>query len=215
MSDALDNLIDQLASEGAREPLPHPAKQAVLWLGSIVAYLIVIGFVSDVRPDMAQKLASPYFVAELILLLSIAAASAVAALCLARPDSYQMPRLRFVPLGFLIPWAAVAFVVQPMFDATNAPWHEAIGEFDCAWHLCALSLMPVLALLFLLRKGAATQFFWAAGMACLSSTAIVYLSMRILEHTDDVGHLLFWHALPAALFSALGAALERFILRWK
>lgn len=215
MTDSLDHLIDQLASEGAKKPLPHPVKQVAGWMFGIVLYLAVVTAVSGLRGDWAQKFTEPLYLVELMLLLTIGVSAAMAALCLARPDAHQIPWIRFVPLGLLVPWGIIAFGNVDMMNASILASGMKVSGFDCAVHLTVLSLLPALALFALLRKGAATRFFWAAGMACLSATSVVYLSMRILEQTDNPWHLLLWHALPAALLSLVGAALGRLILRWK
>ena len=209
-----DQLIDKLAAEGAQKPLPHPIKQILFWtLGALVylaAFCLFLGF----RDDIAVKLAEPLYIAELILMSLAALSAACAAVYLSRPDCGQMPWIKYVPFGFVVLWAAVAFLGFKNFGGLQIVDIANQYNIDCPLTIFLFSLPPGIVMFLLIRKGAPMQLCWAGIMATLSVTAFAYVGMRLVEMTDNPVHLLFWHALPVMIMSIAGMLAGKYTLRW-
>ena len=209
-----DQLIDNLVAEGAQKPLPHPMKQALFWIIGTLVYLAAFSVYKGFRVDIAVKFAEPLYIAELVFMSLTAISAAWAALCLSRPDCYQMPWIKYVPFDFLVLWAAVAFLGSESLNGAHIFHTVALCQFDCPWNIFLFSLPPGIALFFLIRKGAPIQLYWAGSMATLSVTAFGYLSMRLVEMNDNPAHLLVWHALPVMVMSIAGILAGKYTLRW-
>jgi hypothetical protein len=209
-----DQLIDKLVAEGAQKPLPHPIKQALFWLLGTLVYLGAFSLYMGFRGDIAVKFADPLYIAELVLMSLTAISAGWAALCLSRPDCFQMPWIKYVPFDFLVLWAAVAFLGAENLNGANILHTATLCQFDCSWHIFLFGLGPGIVLFFLVRKGAPVQLYWAGIMATLSVTAFGYLCMRLVELNDNPAHLLVWHALPVMFMSLAGILAGKYTLRW-
>ena len=210
-----DNFVRRLVDEGAQKPMPHLWTQFAAWMGGSVAWLAVLILHTGWRPDLASRLHSPSFVAELALLLATGIASALAALALARPDDYQRSWLRFVPFGLLAAWAVSAHLdMEPM---TPSALIQAMNErhFDCIACILTYCVPPGLIMFFTIRHGAPIRSAWAGGMTAGSVTAFAYLLMRVTEPADNPFHLLIWHALPVLAVCLAGILAGRLFLRWR
>lgn len=210
-----DSLIAGMVTEGARKPLPHPLKQMALWLVGVAAYLAFVSTYSGFRADIAQKLTEPVYTLELALLFLMALSTAFAALCLSRPDSYQMPRVRYMPFVFLVLWALTAFAGSGDISWTKICYSMTLGQVDCFWHILLFSTPPGIAMFLLVRKGAPVECCWAGTMATWSVTSFGYLCMRLIEATDNAEHLIVWHALPIVMTCMIGMIAGKYILRWR
>jgi hypothetical protein len=209
-----DRLIDELVAEGAQKPLPHPMKQAMIWLIGTLIYLAAFSVYMGFRADIAVKFADPLYIAELVFMSLTAISAGWAALCLSRPDCFQMPWIKYVPFDFLVFWAAVAFLGAENLNGAQIFHTATLCQFDCPWHILLFSLPPGIALFLLVRKGAPVQLYWAGSMATLSVTAFAYMCMRLLEMNDNPAHLLVWHTLPVMILSLAGMLAGKFTLRW-
>ena len=210
-----DQLIDKLVAEGAHKPLPHPMLQALFWLTGTLVYLAALSGYNGFRADIAEKFAETLYFAEVTLLSLTAMSAALAALYLSRPDCRQMPWIKYVPFGFLVFWAAVAFTESEMLNVTNIFYTVTLCEFDCLWYIFLFSTPPGIALFLVIRAGAPVQCYWAGTMATLSVTAFGYLCMRFVEMNDNPAHLLVWHALPVMMMCIAGMIAGKYALRWR
>ncbi len=209
-----DQLIDKLVAEGAPKPLPHPIKQILYWALGALVYLAAFCLFFGFRDDIAVKLAEPLYIAELVLMSLAALSAACAAVYLSRPDCGQMPWIKYVPFGFVVLWAAVAFLGFRDFGGLQIADIANQYNIDCPLTIFLFSLPPGIAMFILIRKGAPMQLCWAGIMATLSVTAFAYVGMRLVEMTDNPVHLLFWHALPVMIMSIAGMLAGKYTLRW-
>lgn len=210
-----NQLIDALVIEGAQRPLPSPMKQALVWLAGALLYVTALTAFNGVRSDIADKLDSPIFMLELVLLFATASSAALAALYLSRPDGHQMPWLRYVPIGFAALWAATAFAGAPEVSLVDILQSLTAGQFDCPWNILMLSAPPGVVIFFIIHKGATIRCCWAGGMAALGATSLGYLWMRVIEQNDGMAHLIVWHALPILLMCIVGMMAGQMVLRWR
>lgn len=209
-----NELIVKLVNEGAKKPLPHPAKQALLWQAGAALYLAAFLGYSGFRADIQAKLTDPVYIFELFILFCVAFVAALAAFCLSRPDEHQRSWVKFSPLPLLVLWAVTAFVGTAL-TKQNIVQALVSCRFDCVAHIALFSL-PIGILMFLaVHRGAIIRCCWAGAMVALSVTTSGYLLMRLIEMNDDPLHLIFWHALPIMLMCFMGMVIGKYALRWK
>ena len=210
-----DELVKRFVDEGAGKPLLHPMQQSLLWLAGILFYLFIFLFFDGFRPDLDEKLGLTSFMFELFLLFLIATSATIAAFCLSRPDGFQKPWIKYLPIPLLVVWAIIAFAGAGSEIGFQHLWNSAsLRQFDCPSHIILFSLLPGVAIFILVRMGAAIHYNWAGIMATLSVTSFAYLFMRLVENTDNPAHLIVWHAIPIMLMCLIGMFVGRRVLRW-
>ena len=210
-----DNFIDNLVTQGAHKPMPSVLKQAALWLILSALWLAIMIAHAGLRPDLADKLAQPFYIPELILLLVVAITAALTALCLSRPDGLQIKWIKFAPFGFLIAWAIAAFFDMAPMGTPRLTEIMDPRQFDCVGCILTCCLPPAIAMFFIVRMGAPTHSGQAGAIAAFSATALAYFCMRLIEANDHPLHLLIWHALPVLILSLVGLLAGKAFLRWK
>ena len=211
-----EQLIQQMVDEGAQKPLPHPMYQTMLWLTGTFVYLGAFAAYNGLRADIGEKISDLFYVSELVLLLGIGISSALAALCLSRPDAHQKPWIKYVPFALIVPWMISACAgATDQITFANIFHSMTLGQFDCPWHIALFSVPPGIAIFLIVRLGATVQCCWAGSMATLSVTALGYMLMRLIEQNDNPAHLFVWHALPIMLMCLAGMMIGRFALKWR
>jgi hypothetical protein len=210
-----DSFISTLAAEGPPKPMLALPAQMALWLAGTILWLAVFALHGGLRPDLAHKLNEIYYPPELMLLFGLGVTSAIAALCLSRPDSYQIRWIRFAPFLFLVLWALTAVLNMDPMKSSSFGLALNDAHFDCIGCILAFAVPPGLAMFLMVRHGAPVNSLWAGGMAAGSVAAFAYLGMRVVEQNDNPFHLLIWHALPVLVLCAAGMLAGKIFLRWK
>ena len=208
----LERLISQLASDPAGvEAAPHPYRLALTWTGAAAAYLAAALLVSGVRPDLAQALARPWFVAELAALLLIFLATSLSAALLAFPDLYQKRGVALAPL-----WAFALFlgVLLLSWLADDPPAALPAHSLQCSACIVLLALLPAAWIFYTMRKFASAHYLWAGSAAMLAAFSVGALWLRLQEANDSIAHVIEWHYLPMLAFGLCGMLLGKALLRW-
>ena len=202
------SLIDTLVADAApvRRLWPMPARWAG-WLALCAVFAAIIG--TAVGWSFPPHDAPMRFGAELIVALIAMLVWSALALRAAVPG--QTPRAGRVAL-------ALAVALSPLLF-----WHSAPGPpsfvangIPCAERTVALALVPVLAMLWAVRRGAPLAPRRAAALSGGAGFLIAYVLMRILCSVDEPAHLLVWHVLPIAGGVGVAAAAGGWWLsRWR
>ncbi len=208
-----EKLIESLAGEGARKPMMRPLLQMALWLAGTLIWVAFVAGHMGLRPDIAAKMAQPFYLPELVLLSLLSVSAALAALCLARPDGYHYPWMRHVPPVLLACWAAVAAAGMAWTAPPLPPEILDPAQFDCTRCILQIAVPPGIAMFLMVRGGAPVRAGGAGFMSALSVASLAYLCMRLVEPNDSPFHLLLWHAAPVLVLCLAGLALGRAFLR--
>lgn len=209
-------LIKTFVEEGAAAPLIHPVYQALLWMSGLCLYLLIFMYFDGFRPNLMQKLQNPGFIFELVILCLLGGSASLAAFCLSRPDSFQLPWVQYLPFLLFFVWGVTAFIGAGDEIAISNLLHSmTLGQFDCPWHILFFSCVPGIVIFVLIRMGASIHYYWAGFMATFSVTSLAYLFMRLVEDNDNPAHLIVWHALPIFLMCLLGMYAGRYALKWR
>ncbi len=208
----VDALIEQLSAKAAPvAQARHPYVQCLKWVTGFAVYLAFLVWVFPMRPDLAQKLQSPLFVAELAALALVNVTAALSCALLGFPDLMQKKALTFAPLV-----AFIAFVVIMLlaYHADSPPAPAPEHEMLCTLCITLFSLMPAAWLFASMRKAASTHAGLSGYIATLCAFSIGGLVLRLSEQTDSISHLLQWHYIPMLLMSMAGIALGKLLLKW-
>jgi hypothetical protein len=136
---------------------------------------------------------------ELVAVLGAVIAWAALALRAAIPDTNPGVRA-------LVATALSALLPLLFWTAAPGPALFVANGTPCALELTALAVVPCVALLWALARGAPLASRRAAGLSGGAGFLAAYLHLRLLCHIDQPAHLLVWHALPVALGIGLVAA---------
>jgi hypothetical protein len=176
--------------------------------------LSAIAFVAWLGPraDVAQAVTSVRFLFKPLLMLALAAISAVLLLQLVRPGAaVRLLALAAIPAVMAVAVAAELAVLSP------SRWPEAlIGD---NWYLCLsliplLSLPPAAALLLALRHGAPTRPAIAGAVAGLAAGGLA-AALYAVNCTDDSPlFVATWYGLAIAAVSIACAIAGSRLLRW-
>ncbi|BCB25710.1 hypothetical protein SKTS_05960 [Sulfurimicrobium lacus] len=208
----IEELVGRLAQDAAPvKPAPHPFMLSLAWVGGAALYLALSLWITGLRPDVAQKLHEPWFVAELVLLLLIFVATSLSAAVLAFPDLHQMRKTALAPAGMF-----ALFMVFMFFSwrADVPPAPLPVHSFRCTVYILLFSLLPAAWTFFSMRRFASTHERWAGSIALLSAFSIGALWMRLHEINDSIIHVILWHYLPMLAIGLFGWWLGRRLLKW-
>jgi len=210
--DNIEQLVATLSKDAAPvKPAPHPYILSVKWLAIASSYLIVSFAISGFRPDLANALQNPWFVAELVLLFVLFITAAIAAAVLSFPDMHQKRHMAYGPL-----WVGGVFVLMILFawradsPSTPLPMHS----LACTLSIALFSLPPFVATFYALRKLASTHLRLTSSIAVLFAFSTGAIWERLHEQNDSIIHVIEWHYLPIMVLAMLALWLGKKLLKW-
>jgi hypothetical protein len=207
------DLITAMASDRTLTRPVGPALAIALVLAAAVSAALFVPIV-HLRPDLASAAGSLRFEFKLVANLALLAAACGLVQRLARPGDRSSGwwfALGSVPV-LLIAAVAIELIVLP-----GAKWVSAARGQNALWCLSlipVLGIAPLLASLWVLRRGAPRRPAMAGAVAGLLAAGVAG-SIYALHCTDDSPlFLTLWYGLAAGVLAALGAALGARMLRW-
>jgi hypothetical protein len=210
--DNIEQLVESLAADTAKvKPAPHPFMLAVKWMAAAAVYLAVSLAASGLRPDLAQALQQPWYVAELVMLLLVFVASAVSAALLSFPDLHQKQALAFSPV---VLFALFVLLMLFAWNADSPPAPLPVHSWQCTLSILLVSLLPAAWTFYAMRKYASTHYRWAGSIALLSAFSVGALWLRLHEVNDSIYHVVLWHYLPMLGTGLFGLWLGKKLLKW-
>ncbi len=208
----IEDLIESLASDAEPvRPAPNPFATWLKWTGMAAAYVIFALMISGHRHDLAAKVHSPLFLAEMASLVAMVCATALSASLLSFPDLYQRSRIVYLPI---LTFACFALVMAAAWHADNPPSPLPVHSYQCTLSIALLSLLPMFWIFHSLRKHASTYAQWAGMNAVLYAFGTGAIWLRLEEETNSIAHVLEWHYLPMLAVGIIGLRLGRAFLKW-
>jgi hypothetical protein len=215
MTYKLEQTISHLVETAAPvKKLARPQNLLFTWLGGTICSTALIVFFMQPRPDLATKLTSALFLAEITTLFILIITIALAAVWLCFPDLRQRPKTLLLPLLPLSIFTVLSLYrsAHPELSALPAP--EAVSGLDCALCITMLAAVPGAWMFHILRRHATIFPQWAGAFALLAAASIGLLVLKLVEDNDSILHLLTWHISPMLLLTLLGYFVGKKYLSW-
>jgi hypothetical protein len=207
----IEQLVESLAADNTKvKPAPHPFVLGLKWIAAAALYLVISLALSGLRPDLAQALQSPWYDAELAMLLLLFIATAISAALLSFPDLHQKTALAYAPIAVFALFVLLMFAAWVEVPAAPLPVHS----WQCTLSITLFSLLPAAWTFYAMRKYASTHYRWAGSIALLSAFSVGALWLRLHEVNDSIHHVMLWHYLPMLAVGLIGLWLGKKLLKW-
>lgn len=206
-----EQLIRALAADA---PAPAPM-QATLFAGLIPAALLgmaglwaVLGY----RPDLATALVTPVSALRLVLTLALFAVAVPMCLAVARPEG----------VARLWPLAVVAALALALFGWTllsTPPEARLAGIYGktlvaCLVTVPLISVLPVSAVMTMMRRGAVTRPALAGALAGLAGGGVGAAIYALHCTEDNPLFYVTWYGLAILIVTAVSSLVGSRVLRW-
>ena len=209
-------LIEELARSAAPvRRLPVPWARMLLWLALSIPVLVAVIWLmkpSDINPVAA--LADRRFLLEEAVLLATALAAALAAFASVVPGyDRRILLLPILPLGLWL--ATLGEGCWRNWVALGADGLALRPDWDCLPPAILIGIVPAVAMVIMLRRGAPLLPRISIGLGALAVAALANLGLRLFHVGDASVMVLFWHLGGAAMLAGLAALAGRRMLYWR
>ena len=207
-----DNLIDALVADRMPRRKLRWTLAAALLAGGVVSLALFLATLG-VRADIEAALATWRF--ELKVGLVLLALGLAFSLCIAlsRPVAPAHPARRLLPLAAL----AVLAIAIELLALPGASWTSRLvgsNALVCLVAIPTLSIVPLAAVLAILRSGAPASPALAGGAAGLLAAAAAAALYAFHCFDNSPLFVVTWYALAALPVIGLGAVAGHRLLRW-
>ena len=210
-----DSLIDRLSGDLRPVRPRNILREAAILAGLAITELVVFLGLGFMRPNMPAALHAPSFWWKLVSMGLVSVLGA--GIALGSVDPTRSPRRG---LGWLALCIAAIFASGWLIDAdqggllnllTRLEWRQGVG---CAWRIIALSVPAVIALAFIIRRGAPSDPTGTALAGALASAAWGAFVFVFSCPSNDPLYIAVWYSVGCGIVTLLGQfVLSRFI-RW-
>ena len=214
-----EQLIHQLADHPAPvRRLPAPWRRAAVWFAISLPYVVVVVFTHSMPAsmpiDLSQMLHDRQFIIEQIATLLTAITAVMAAFCSVVPGYDR--RILLVPLLPLAIW------LLSLGEGCVNDWIRlgARGlalrpDWNCLPPAALIGIVPALAIVIMLRRGAPLYPRITLALAALAVAALGNFGLRIYHVGDASIMVLVWHFGSVIVLALLASWIGQIVLRWK
>ena len=209
-----DQLIDQLSGKVQRTGhLSPPLLRTAAWFAMTIPYAIVIVLIQPLPFDQ-WKIADVRFVIEQIAALATAVTSANAAFSSVIPGYDR--KILLQPLIPLAIWLAV------LGEGCLHDWRQLGSDglilrddWGCLPLALAISVVPAIAIVIMLRRGAPLIPHFSLALASMAVVAFANFTMRLHHYGDVSIMILVWHFGAVLFFTLIAGVLGPHFLNWR
>ncbi|MGL4323401.1 MAG: NrsF family protein [Beijerinckiaceae bacterium] len=209
-----DALINALAQDNVSEPGPQ-ARSSQLWIAASIACVALLFFAAlGVRSDAGASGVRTAMAMKLAVTIPLALLGLFAALPFARAEG--QPRQRAMTLLIIPVLLTLFIVIDARHDASESWLMRMIGTkgLHCVTLIPLFSVLPLAAILGVLKRGAVTRPTLASVIAGLAATGIG-ASFYALNCTDDSPlFVAFWYSIATLIVVTISMATARRVLSW-
>jgi hypothetical protein len=208
-----DRLIERLTADASPvRRLVDPRRRAAMWT-ALALVCIGLGVAHyGVRRDMAGAMTFAPFLVRVALLAATMWLAVVTALRLAVPGEDARAWTRWWPLlllGALISVVAAELVLVSVVGEVGSP----LRAWTCVRKLTFVGVLPALGAMVLIRRAAPLDPVWTALLGLVAAGAAGALTSELACPIRVPMHVMLWHVLPIAVYSALGTAAVWLVVR--
>lgn len=208
-----DNLIDALVADRATPAKPLRWTLAAALLAGGLASLVLFFATLGVRTDIEPALGTWRFDLKVCLVLLALGLAFSLCIALSRPVAPAHPGRRLLPLAVVAALAvAIELLVLPSVSWTS----RLVGSnaLVCLIAIPTLAIVPLAAVLIILRAGAPASPVLAGGAAGLLAAAAAAALYAFHCFDDSPLFVVTWYSLAALPVVLVGALAGRRLLRW-
>lgn len=210
-----DSLIRQLAGNAEPvRPIASPARRLVAWLLVALPFMAVVVILMSPRPDLAERLADPRYLAEQGLALLTALTAAVAAFAMVVPGMSRWWRvLPVLPAGLWLATLGAGCVAD--WRRMGAEAFRLTQDAECLLYISLIGSVPALFMLWMLRRGAPLRPGGTALVGALAAAGLGAFGLRLF-HDEDLGMMvLVWQVGSVMLLAGAAWFAGPLMLRWR
>lgn len=201
------DLIEALATNATPvRRLRPPLARAAVWLSVAATILVLLAVSHGARPDLAQRLQQPVFVASILASLLTGILAAIASFMVSLPDRSRAWLL--LPLPALVVWISTIGYgcLADWVDFEGGALH--MGEAARCFATLVLTSVPLSLLMFVMLRQAAPLRPMAVALAgSLAVAAMTASALSLFHEFDATIMILMWNFGSAAVLVGLGALL--------
>jgi len=214
-----EQLIHQLADHPAPvRRLPAPWRRAALWFAISLPYVAVVVFAhampASMPIDPSHMLHDRQFIIEQIAILLTAITAVMAAFCSVVPGYDR--RILLLPLLPLAIW------LLSLGDGCINDWIrlgarglELRPDWDCLPPAALIGIVPALAIVIMLRRGAPLYPRITLALAALAVAALGNFGLRVYHVGDASIMVLVWHFGSVIVLALIAGWIGQLVLNWK
>jgi hypothetical protein len=210
-----DFLIERLSGDLQRVRPRTMLREAAILAGVAIAEVVVFLGMGFMRPDLPVAMHAPSFWWKLVSMGLIAALGAGIVLCSIDPTRSPRRGLRWILVcivfifatGWLIDAAEGGF----LHLLTRLHWRQGIG---CAWRIIALSVPAVIALIFIIRRGAPSDRTGTALAGALASGGWGAFVFVFSCPSNDPLYIAVWYSVGCGIVTLVGKFVLSRFARW-
>lgn len=212
-SQNIDDLINDLSSDiKPVKKLAHPLLRVFPWVIVSLAYMVGVVHFLGVRYDFQDIMRDETFIFEMVLLFCLSLTAAYAAGLASIPDMREQKWFLAVPttiFGVFVLWIGSKLVTEmPDMSFSKFSWHHCFSDG------LMLAFMPIVVMVFLVRKGCTTMPRWACFMSILAVGGLGWAALRISCGMDLIGHVFVYHFTPFLILGSLLGLFAHKIYKW-
>lgn len=210
---------DQLIQQLSRGPtpvrrLPAPWQRAAIWFAISAPYVGVIIWLHSMSFDVTQVLADRQFIVEQIATLLTAIAAVTAAFCSVVPGYDR--RILLLPLLPLTIWlVSIGEGCVRDWLRLGAQGLTLRADWDCLPPAALIGIVPAVAIVIMLRRGAPLYPRVSLALAALAVAALGNFGLRFFHVGDASIMVLVWHFGNVIVLASLAGWIGRLVLNWK
>ncbi|GMV62766.1 MAG: hypothetical protein AMXMBFR74_19340 [Parvibaculum sp.] len=166
------------------------------------------------RADIALKIGEGGWLFEQSLALTTALVAGLAALCASIPGRPVWERvLPLLPLGL---WIAIVVGGSVRSVMVGGAWSSLVKvDWVCLPNIASLGVVPAIAMISLIRRGAPVSPYATIGYAALAATALAEFGLRFFHAEDASLMILVWQMGSVALLTAICTVFARHLFPWR
>jgi len=210
-----DEFIERLAADlRPVRPLRPPWLRAVVWLAIALSYVAAVVWTKLMMSDASQMLSDARFLFEQAATLATAFTAAIAAFRSVIPGfDRRILLLPLVPLGLWL--GSVGLGCMQDWLRLGADGLTLRPDWDCLPSATIIGIVPAIAMVIMLRKGAALHPRLTLASGALAVAAAGNFGLQFFHFRDASIMILAWHLGAAAVLSALGGWFGERLLGWR
>jgi len=210
-----NQLIRRLAEDAAPiRRLPAPWRRAAIWFAISLPYVAAVIYAHAALVDPQQMLADRQFLVEEAATLLTAIAAVIAAFCSVVPGFSRMMLL--LPLPPLLVWlASLGEGCLRDWLRLGAAGLQLRPDWDCLPPAAMLGIVPMIAIVVMLRRGAPLYPRVTLALAALATASLANFALRTFHVGDASIMVLVWHFGGVLVLSLLAGWIGKLVLSWK